>query len=139
MQCLEISCAVRPIYGSLGAKGLKDPSNSVMQAQISHSARCSKYRKCGISHAMTTLPETRTSVESLHTAEYMTKIRGINPQRKKTLKKKWYRYHNSRAFRSVAYLTLKFVPPPPPPRNRCHTLLHGLQTYSIGIVLFPQL
>jgi hypothetical protein len=22
MQCLEVSCAVRPIYGSLGAKGL---------------------------------------------------------------------------------------------------------------------
>jgi hypothetical protein len=24
MQLLEVSCAVRPIYGSLGAKGLKD-------------------------------------------------------------------------------------------------------------------
>jgi hypothetical protein len=23
MQCLEVSCAVRPIYGSLGAKGLR--------------------------------------------------------------------------------------------------------------------
>jgi hypothetical protein len=23
MQCLEVSCAVRPIYGSLGAKGLQ--------------------------------------------------------------------------------------------------------------------
>jgi hypothetical protein len=23
MQCLEVNCAVRPIYGSLGAKGLK--------------------------------------------------------------------------------------------------------------------
>jgi hypothetical protein len=23
MQCLEVSCAVQPIYGSLGAKGLK--------------------------------------------------------------------------------------------------------------------
>jgi hypothetical protein len=27
MERLEVSCAVRPIYGSLGAKGLREPSH----------------------------------------------------------------------------------------------------------------
>jgi hypothetical protein len=56
----------------------KVSSNSKMQAQIPHSARCSKYRKCGISPAVTSLPEASTFVECLHRAEYINHLNCIN-------------------------------------------------------------
>jgi hypothetical protein len=38
MQRLEISCAVRPIYGSLGAEGLKDEAQTASFKAPVHTA-----------------------------------------------------------------------------------------------------
>jgi hypothetical protein len=46
MQCLEVSCVVRPIYGSLGAKGLSKLCHARKLCWPSHVANC--VRKCVI-------------------------------------------------------------------------------------------
>lgn len=94
----------------------KGSSHSRMQAQIPHSARCSKYRKCSVSPAVATVPETSTSVESLHTAEYTEKINALIHSTRNPLKRKsiniihHFRSVQTGIFRSVASLNWKFVP-----------------------------
>ena len=113
----------------------KGSSHSRMQAQIPHSARCSKYRKCSVSPVVATVPETSTSVESLHTAEYTEKINALIHSTRNPLKRKsiniihHFRSVQTGIFRSVASLNWKFVPFS---RKRRHTFLHGLQTFNMS-------